>query len=145
IDKLTTGQWTPPPGTLHIVDDADHLDDPQLRRLTTHAGATNTKLLLVTSASGTPGPSRHLTAALAGTLPWTQQLGDTHSTDSALSRVATHLGSLPSTPRDDTYRQAKALLVRRDNLIGVYRNVAAAVVLRGASRGGPENNLDASL
>ena len=145
IDKLTTGQWTPPPGTLLIVDDADHLDDPQLRRLTTHAGATNTKLLLVTSASGTPGPSRHLTAALAGTLPWSQQLGDTRSTDSALSRATAHLAGLAMTPHDDIYRQARALLVRRDNLVGVYRNVAAAVVLRDASRGGPENNLGASL
>lgn len=148
IDKLTSGEWTPPPGTLLIVDDADHLDDAQLRRLTTHAGATNTKLLLVANPAAAAGPSRHLTAALAATLPWSQHLGETPhnaTADSALSRAAGYLGDLTAIPDDDTHRQAAALLTRRDNLIGVYRNIAAPVVVRGTGRVGPGTDLDASL
>ena len=126
IDKLTTGEWKPPPGTLLIADDADQLDDAQLRRLATYAGSTNTKLLLVTRTTAAAGPTRHLTAALATTLPWSQHFGDTSSAaaDSALARAATYLEELATTPPDDPHREATALLTRRDNLIGVYRNLA---------------------
>ncbi len=146
IDKLTNGQWAPPPGTLLIADDADHLDDAQLRRLASYAGSTNTKLLLVTSTTAAPGPTRHLTAALADTLPWSQQIGDTSAaSESALSRAAIHLRSHTALPEDETHRQAAALLTRRDNLIGVYRNLAGPVAARDTGRATSGTDLGASL
>ena len=44
-------------GTLLIVDDADHLDSDQLRWFTRNAGATNTKLVLVTDDCAAAGPA----------------------------------------------------------------------------------------
>lgn len=147
IDKLTNGQWAPPPGTLLIADDADHLDEVELRRLASYAGSTNTKLLLVTSTTAAPGPTRHLTAALADTLPWSQQIGDTTSaaSESALSRAAIHFRGHTALPEDETHRQAAALLTRRDNLIGVYRNLAAPVAARDTGRAAAGTDLGASL
>ncbi len=73
--KFATGQWANPPGTLLIIDDADHLTDDNLRFFIDHAAATNSKLLLVTTPDPEhPAPSTHV-AALADNLPWAQHLG----------------------------------------------------------------------
>ena len=133
INNLTTGVWKPPPGSLLIVDDADHLDPDQLRRLTTHAGATNTKLLLVTNDTGTPGPSHALTTALADILPWSQHLGTAPSRPdpgTALARVANYIHGLSTIPDDDAHHEATTLLARRDTLIDVYRAIAAPLAAR---------------
>ena len=148
IDKLATRHWTPPPGSLLIVDDADHLHPDQLRRLTTHAGATNTKLLLITSDTTSPGPSRGLTDALGDTLPWSQHLGTPSRTadDSALARVAAYLAHQSQTPTGDDHREASSLLSRRDTLIGVYRNLATPLaVARTAGLDGPIRGTGLSL
>lgn len=148
INNLTTGVWKPPPGSLLIVDDADHLDPDQLRRLTTHAGATNTKLLLATNDTGTPGPSHTLTTALADTLPWSQHLGTAPrrpNPGTALARVAGYISTLSEVPQDDPHREAAALLTRRDNLAGVYRNLAAPVTARSAALDGPSREPGLSI
>ena len=49
LDKLQTGRWKLPLGSLVIVDDADHLKPDQLHWLAENAAATNTKLLLITT------------------------------------------------------------------------------------------------
>jgi len=75
LDNLRSGAWTLPRGGLVVVDGADHLAVEDLRMVAAHAGATGTKLLLVTDHSGPAGPSRELTDALAVAVPWTQHLG----------------------------------------------------------------------
>lgn len=108
---------TLPIGSLVIVDDADHLSVDQLTALTVQASANNTKLLLVTDHSATPGPSREITDALAATLPWTQHLGAARTTDTVCARAATWLATQPATA---TIRTAEA------DLPGWLRNQLAA-------------------
>ena len=137
VKQLSSGAWKPPTGTLLIVDDADHLSAEQLQWLTTNAGATNTKLLLVTADTSTPGPSRALTAALTDTLPWAQQLGGREHTaeDSALTRASRYLAAFADIPDDDAHHEATTLLTRRDTLVNVYRDLAAPIAARAASIG----------
>ena len=74
-DKFTAGQWTAPPGTLIVVDDADHLTAEQLHCFTENAVRTNTKLLLVSTPTADREPTQTLVGALATNLPWAQHIG----------------------------------------------------------------------
>ena len=134
-------------GALIIVDDADHLDSDQLRWFTRNAGATNTKLVLVTDDCAAPGPSRALTTALAESLSWSHQLGTPPAreiADSALARVSTYLNELTTMPDDDAHREAAAVLARRDTLATTFQELAAPIV-RDAGRQGPTRDTGLSL
>ena len=147
IAKFSSGEWKLPPGTLLIVDDADHLDSDQLRWFTRNAGATNTKLVLVTDDCAAPGPSRALTTALAESLSWSHQLGTPPAreiADSALARVSTYLNELTTMPDDDAHREAAAVLARRDTLATTFQELAAPIV-RDAGRQGPTRDTGLSL
>jgi hypothetical protein len=114
------------PGTLLIVDDADHLTAKQLTQLAANAAHTNTKVVLATS--DTAGPGSNLTAAAQHHLPWAQHLGtpgpDHHRQPTAIDRAETHLATTGghSPARTD----AAALLARRDELLHSYTTTTAA-------------------
>ncbi len=128
IGKLTNGEWTVPPGTLIVVDDADHLPATHLQALLDHAASTNTKLLLVTDDTTADGVSAALTDALADSLPWAQHLGEgPRRSDSALARVGDHLAAHSDTPVDQAHREAAALLARRHTLAETYRETATPI------------------
>lgn len=148
ITRFGSGEWKLPPGTLLIVDDADHLDSEQLRWFTRNAAATNTKLLLVTDEAAAPGPSRALTTALADTLSWSQYLGTAPSrqvSDSALARVGGYLGELSVVPDDEAHREAAALLGRCATLSAGYRDLATPIALRDNERQSPSRDSGLSL
>jgi hypothetical protein len=148
IANVDSGEWKLPPGTLLIVDDADHLDAEQLRWFTRTATATNTKLLLVTDEAAAPGASRPLTTALAEALSWSHYLGtppDREVADSALTRVSRYLSELSTPPDDDAHREAAALIARRDTLAAAYARLAAPLLTRDAGRQGPQRDTGLSL
>ena len=148
IAKFGSGEWKLPPGTLFIVDDADHLDSEQLRWFTRNAASTNTKLVLVTDEVAAPGPSRGLTTALADSLSWSHDLGTPPGrdvADSALARVSAYLNELTTIPDDDAHREATALIARRDTLATAYTRLAAPPHSRDAGRPGPQRDTGLSL
>lgn len=121
-DKFTAGQWTAPPGTLIIVDDADHLTADQLYCFTENAVATNTKLLLVTTPAAEREPTQTLVDALATNLPWAQHIG---TSDDRTPRTAIHQArrQADGNPElgDPVHRQQAAdLLTRADTLSRTY-------------------------
>jgi hypothetical protein len=118
--RIDNGPWTIPPGTLFVIDDADHLDPKLLRYFTDHAARSNTKLLLVhTPTTGRP-PAHSLIDALAETLPWAQKLG-TPATNhhTAIDRARTHLAEHQPLTTED--RHAADLLARRETLRQAYQ------------------------
>jgi hypothetical protein len=148
IANFDSGEWKLPPGTLLIVDDADHLDADQLRWFTATATATNTKLLLVTDETASPGASRPLTEALAEGLSWSHYIGTPPTrevADSAVTRVSRYLSELSTPPDDEAHREAAALLARRDTLAASYTRLAAPLHLRAADRQGPQCDTGLSL
>ncbi|WP_373120728.1 MobF family relaxase [Mycobacterium marinum] len=126
LDKLQTGHWKLPIGSLVIVDDADHLQPGQLHRLADNAAGTNTKLLLIT-APDRRQPAHTLTAAADYLLPWAQQLGSPDRSHqrprSAIERADHHLTTEPPDTRAE-YHTASELLQRRAQLLDHFRETA---------------------
>lgn len=123
-DLIDSGKWTIPPGDLIIIDDADHLDPKLLRYFTEHATATNTKLLLVHTPTPERQPRHTVVAALAETLPWTQQIGapttsQAHRT--ATERATTLLGEPHSAAPSPASSAAAELLDRRTRVLDTYQ------------------------
>lgn len=146
IDKLSTGVWTLPPGSLVIIDAADHLDAEHLRWFTANAAATNTKLLLVTDDTAAAGANRALTDALADTLSWSTHLGNAarRTSNSALARYH-HAADRTATVNDATHPEATALLSRRDTLAAEYTRRSAPLPARDIDRPGPTRDTGLSL
>jgi hypothetical protein len=121
-DRFTAGQWTAPPGTLIVVDDADHLTVEQLHCFTENAVRTNTKLLLVTTPSAEREPTQTLVDTLATNLPWAQHIGTpTDHTPTTAIEQARHLADTNPELGDPTNRQqALDLLARRDTITRTY-------------------------
>ena len=82
-----------PIGGVLIVENAEQLPAEQLTALCLHAGASNTKLLLLSDPTAT-GPGRDLTDTLAG-LPWAQHLGPTPTTPGIVERAAAWTATHP--------------------------------------------------
>jgi len=106
-EQLDTGKRKPlDKGALVVIDDADHLDAEHLRFFTDHAAQTDTKLLLIRSASSQREPKHTLVKALADTLPWAQELGTPAHHDknhrTAIERVTEHLHEHRLTNHDRT-------------------------------------------
>jgi hypothetical protein len=125
LAKLQFGEWRPAPGSLIIVDDADHLSFEQLNWLTTNAGKTNTKLVLTVSDDATPGQSRHLVNALLTHLPWVAPdvpVAEREST--AIVRVTAYLGTIDQISTE-AERSAADSLVHLEKRIAAYRELLA--------------------
>jgi conjugative relaxase-like TrwC/TraI family protein len=121
-DKFSGGQWTAPPGTLIVVDDADHLTVEQLHCFTDNAVATNTKLLLVTTPGADREPAQTLVDTLATHLPWAQHLGTPadHTPTTAIEQ-ARQLADTNPELGDPTHRQhTRDLLDRADTITRAY-------------------------
>ena len=132
LPKLQSGEWRPEPGSLIIVDDADHLSVEQLNWLTTNAGKANTKLVLSVSHYATPGQSRYLVDALLTHLPWAAPhvpVSEREST--AIVRVTAHLGTIEQISTE-TERSAADSLAHLEKRIAAYRELLAP--LRFATR-----------
>lgn len=139
IAKITTGQWKPPPGALIVVDDADELAADDLRQLTTLAGRTNTKLVLVsadraglgTAADTRNRESRENTDALQHQLPWSQHLGEPRDHQLCATavdnpgRLQRYLSALDLVPDDIAHQQAATLLHGHHQIIAAYTALAA--------------------
>jgi hypothetical protein len=121
-DRFTAGQWTAPPGTLIVVDDADHLTTAQLHCFTENAVRTNTKLLLVTTPSAERQPTQTLVDTLATNLPWAQHIGTptdrtpTTAIDHARQQADTNPELADPTHRQQTLDQ----LDRADTITRTY-------------------------
>jgi hypothetical protein len=76
LSDVDAGRLQMPAGTLIVVDDADHLEPEELRRITTGAFGAYAKIVLVTTEgpAADRGPSWQLTAAAAH-LPAAQVVG----------------------------------------------------------------------
>lgn len=106
-EQLDAGKRKPlDKGALVVIDDADHLDAEHLRFFTDQAAQTDTKLLLIRSASSQREPKHTLVKALADTLPWAQELGTpaphVKSQHTAMERVSEHLHEHRLTNHDRT-------------------------------------------
>ncbi|MGO9349428.1 MAG: MobF family relaxase [Mycobacterium sp.] len=123
--KLDTNRWKLPLGSLVVVDDADHLQPEQLRWLTQTAAATNTKLILITTADSRD-PAHTLLAVLTDNLPSTKHIGtadpNRRQSPTAIQRAEHHLAatSAPTITRNE----ATQLLQRRNQLIDRLRDIA---------------------
>ncbi|MCB0926160.1 MAG: hypothetical protein KDB50_16725, partial [Mycobacterium sp.] len=82
-----------PIGGLLLVDGAEQLPREALTALCLHAGATNTKLVLVSDLTS-GGPSRELCDTLAG-LPWAHTLNPTSTGRSVVERAAAWAATHP--------------------------------------------------
>ncbi len=143
IPELESGQWKLPPGTLVIVDDADHLTEAQITWLLANAGATNTKVVLATSKEVSAGPSRCLTDALAENLPWSADRDRSTGVQStAISRIAAHL-KIVEHLTTEAQREAANLLAQLGEYVNRYRALAAP--LRVRTQATPERALDVGL
>ena len=117
------------PGSLIIVDDADHLGATQLQSLATNAKTTNTKLVLVTGT--TPGTSRDVLNAAHKHLPWSQTVGTPEPghqvPDTAIDRAQAHI----DTAADPGVRRATTeLLTRHAELLDSQKIKAATTAQR---------------
>jgi conjugative relaxase-like TrwC/TraI family protein len=121
-DKFSDGRWTAPPGTLIVVDDADHLTTDQLHCFTENAVRTNTKLLLVTTPGAEREPTQTLVDTLATNLPWAQHIGTpTDRTPRTAIEQARHQADTNPELGDPTNRQqTRDLLARADTLTRIY-------------------------
>ena len=123
--QLDSNRSKLPLGSLIVVDDADHLQPEQLRWLAETAAATNTKLVLISTADDR-APAHTLLTVLADNLPSAQHIGTADPTRSqtltAIQRAEHHLAatSAPSLARNE----AVQLLQRRDQLLGRLRDIA---------------------
>ena len=139
IDKLTTGQWKPPPGALIVVDDADEIAADDLRDLTALAGRTNTKLVLVTADRAGLGTaldtrnreSRENADALQHQLPWSQYLGEPRDYQLCAAaadnpgRLHRYLANLDLVPDDIAHQQAAAVLQSHHQIVAANTALAA--------------------
>ena len=121
--KLDTKRWKLPMGSLIIVDDADHLQPEQLHWLTETAAATNTKLVLITTADGRE-PAHTLLTVLGDNLPSAQHIGtaEPNRNRTAIQRAEHHLATTSATSL--TRNEATQLLQRRIHLIDRLRDIA---------------------
>lgn len=127
LPKLQSGEWRPRPGSLIIVDHADHLSAEQLIWLMTNAGKTNTKLVLAVANDTTPGQSRHLVDALLTHLPWAAShipVADGEST--VIARVTAHLGRSEQISTE-AERIAADRLAHLERRIAAYRELVAPI------------------
>lgn len=133
IPKLQSGQSKLPVGALIIVDDADYLTDEQITWLMTHAGATNTKVVLAASRETAPGPSRYLTDVLTEKLPWSvdrdRLLG---SRSTAISRISNYLNTIECA-ETASEKCAAELLAQCDACVNRYRQIAAPLHARSGA------------
>ena len=123
--NLDTKRWKLPLGSLIIVDDADQLQPDQLRWFAETAAATNTKLVLITTADDRE-PAHTLLTVLTDNLPSAQHIGTPdprrHQTPTAIQRAEHHLATSSAT--NLTRTQATQLLQRRNQLIDRLRDIA---------------------
>ena len=170
IDKMATGEWKPPPGSLLIVDDADELGAEELRQLSTLAATRNAKLLLVTADHAGMGPAdlsrrsrqvrdrptRDRTDVMTHSLPWGQCLGahndvaraamaadNFHEIEKYLAGLAVGRPAGREAPDDIAHREAAALLTRRDAALTTYRELSFPSWAR--ARAVPTPSRDAGL
>jgi hypothetical protein len=139
--NLDSKRWKLPSGSLVVVDDADHLPPEQLRWLTHAAAATNTKLILITTADSRQ-PAHTLLGVLNNDLPSAQHLGtpDRHQQQppTTIGRVEHHLAATNAT--STTRSQATRLLQRRDQILDRLREIAdTATQLDAAATGQNEH------
>jgi conjugative relaxase-like TrwC/TraI family protein len=122
-DKFSGGQWTAPPGTLIVVDDADYLTSDQLHCFTENAVATNTKLLLVTTSTAERQPTQTLIDTLANHLPWAQHIGTPadHTPRTAIEQARQLADTNPELGDPTTRQHAADLLARTDAITRAYR------------------------
>ena len=123
--KLDNKRWKLPAGSLVVVDDADHLGPEQLRWIAETAAATNTKLILITTADSRQ-PALTLLGVLNNNLPSAQHLGipDHHlqQPPAAVDRVEHHLAATNAT--STTRNHATQLLHQRDQMLAHLREIA---------------------
>lgn len=124
-DDLTANH-TPPLGSLIIVDDAHTVAPAQLHWLAHSAANTNTKLILVTTASD-PQPAHTLLAVLTNEAAHAQHLGtpdpDHRQPRTAIERAEHHLAATP-TPSPERNR-AVELLRQRHHVLAQLREIAS--------------------
>ncbi|MFM8857157.1 MAG: hypothetical protein ACKOI2_08140, partial [Actinomycetota bacterium] len=145
LPRLQSREWRPQPGSLIIVDDADHLSVEQLNWLTTNAGKTNTKLVLSVSHETTPGQSRHLVDALLTHLPWAAPhvpIAEREST--AIVRVTAHLGTGEQS-RTEAERSAAGSRAHREKRIASYRELLTPLRFAKRSADGLQRDEGLSL
>lgn len=125
LPKLQSGEWRPEPGSLIIVDHADHLSAQQLNWLMTNAGKTNTKLVLSVCHETTPGKSRHLVDALLVHLPWSaRHIPVVEAESTAIGRITAHLGRSEQISAE-AERSAAESLAHIEKRIAAYRELLA--------------------
>jgi conjugative relaxase-like TrwC/TraI family protein len=122
-DRFTAGQWTAPPGTLIVVDDADHLTAAQVHCFTDNAVATNTKLLLITTPTAERQPSQTLVDTLATHLPWTQHIGTPaeRTPSTAIEQARLLADTHPELGDPTNWQHTRDLLDRADTITRAYR------------------------
>lgn len=139
IANLTTGQWKPPPGALIVIDDADELATDDVRQLTSLAGRTNTKLVLVTADRAGLGTaantrnreSRESADALQHQLPWSQHVGEPRDYRLCATaadnpgRLQLYLAKLDLVPNDIAHQQAATLLQTHQQIVAAHTALAA--------------------
>lgn len=125
VDTYRDAATKRPLGSLVIADDAHTLTPAQLRWLTHHAAATNTKLLLIT-APGDQQAAHTLLTVLTNDLPHAQHLGtpDTNHRQprTAIERAEHHLATTSATSPDRT--RAAQLLRQRNQVLAHLRDIA---------------------
>ena len=123
LPKLQTGEWRLKPGTLIIVDDADHLSGEQLDCLIANGSRTNSKLLLCICGHADPGRSRHLVDALVDHLPWGVRHGvQAGEQSTAIGRVSDVLARVGQ-PTTRAERRAAASLAHLEERVADYRRL----------------------
>jgi hypothetical protein len=142
--KLDDHRWKLPLGSLIIVDDADHLQPEQLHWLTKTAAATNTKLVLITTADYRQR-AHTLLAVLTDNMPSAQHIGtpDPHHqrTPTTIQRAEHHLATTSGASR--TRNQATQLLQQRNQLIDRLRDIAATTAhIDTATERSPQHSRD---
>ncbi|GCB00029.1 AAA family ATPase [Mycolicibacterium sp. NCC-Tsukiji] len=136
-DTLSAGHATVPPGTLLIVDDADHLDADQVRYFTEHASRTNTKLLLVRNPNSEREPKQTLVETLATSLPWAQQIGTVPDREPATEIEQARRLTAPDTKQGDPTNRQEAL-----DLVTRHGDITREYNRRAASQHRPGHSLD---
>jgi hypothetical protein len=123
--NIENKRWKLPAGSLVIVDDADHLQPEQLRWLAETAGATNAKLILI-STPDSRHPAHTLLSVLTNDLPSAQHLGNPEphreQPPTAIRCVEHHLAATNAT--STTRNAAAQLLHRRNQILDRLREIA---------------------
>ena len=118
----TNTPTTAPPGTLIVVDDADHLTAAHLHCFTENAVRTNTKLLLVTTPTADREPTQTLVDTLATNLPWAQHIGTPadHTPVTAIDQARRLADTNPELTAPTNRQLTRDLLARADTLTRTY-------------------------